>query len=40
MLTTLWLVLLLLRAGASVPVTHSQPDTNVAVQEPVIIIVK
>ena len=40
MLTTLWIVLLLLRTGASLPGTHSQPGPQLALQEPVIIIVK
>lgn len=40
MLTTLWLVLLLLRTGAGVPGTHSQPGAQLALQEPVVIIVK
>jgi len=40
MLTTLWLVLFILRAGTGVPATNSQPSATPAVQEPVIIILK
>lgn len=40
MLTALWLVLFILRAGAGVGLTNSQTGTSAAAQEPVIIIVK
>jgi hypothetical protein len=40
MLTALWLVLLILRAGTGVPVTNSQTGPQTNVHEPVIIIVK
>jgi len=39
MLTALYVVLLILRAGAAIPATNSQPSATPAVHEPVIIIV-
>lgn len=39
MLTTLWLVLLILRAGTATPDTNSQTSVTPAAREPVIIIV-
>lgn len=40
MLTTLWLVLLILNAGTNAPATKGQASATPAVREPVIIIVK
>jgi hypothetical protein len=40
MLTTLWLVLLILQAGTSAPVQNAKPSATLGTDESVIIIVK